>query len=88
MVGAGRAERQSMSRISIETDTWIFVVQVYEGGKGLAFHFDKDEELYKNDEVMKHPHLSSVLYLPGTDEDRLRQADVSSTPKITKRGTS
>jgi len=46
---------------------------VYEGGKGLDFHFDKDESLYKTEQKMRHPEFSSVLYLTGTDEDRLRQ---------------
>ncbi|EIE26255.1 hypothetical protein COCSUDRAFT_64407 [Coccomyxa subellipsoidea C-169] len=41
-------------------------VQVYERGKGLAFHFDKDEHLFKEDRRMVHPMLSSILYLTGS----------------------
>eukprot|EP00210_Caulerpa_lentillifera_P001653 g1589.t1 len=48
--------------------------KVYEGGRGLEFHFDKDEVLYKTEQQTRHPEFSSVLYLTGTDEDRLRQA--------------
>ncbi|BDA41198.1 hypothetical protein COCOBI_01-8530 [Coccomyxa sp. Obi] len=40
-------------------------VQVYEQGKGLAFHFDKDEHLFKQEQRMHHPLLSSILYLTG-----------------------
>ncbi len=39
--------------------------QVYEQGKGLAFHFDKDEYLFKQEQQMHHPLLSSILYLTG-----------------------
>ena len=39
--------------------------QVYEQGKGLPFHFDKDESLFKAQQEMVHPMLSSVLYLTG-----------------------
>ena len=39
--------------------------QVYEQGKGLPFHFDKDESLFKEQQAMVHPMLSSVLYLTG-----------------------
>lgn len=45
------------------------VMQVYEPGKGLDFHFDKDESLMKKHNVMKHPYLSSVLYLTGNHSD-------------------
>lgn len=41
------------------------VVQVYEPGKGLAFHFDKDEHAMKEKNQMLQPVLSSVLYLTG-----------------------
>ena len=41
------------------------LVQVYEQGKGLPFHFDKDEQLFKERQQMVHPVLSSVLYLTG-----------------------
>lgn len=40
-------------------------VQVYEGGRGLAFHFDKDEHAMKEEGRMVTPVLSSVLYLTG-----------------------
>ncbi|KAL3153737.1 hypothetical protein ABBQ32_013330 [Trebouxia sp. C0010 RCD-2024] len=40
-------------------------VQVYEPGKGLAFHFDKDEHAMKEKQQMIQPALSSVLYLSG-----------------------
>ncbi|KAK9841824.1 hypothetical protein WJX81_005480 [Elliptochloris bilobata] len=42
-----------------------FWVQVYDAGKGLAFHFDKDEQRFVDQHVMAHPLLSSVLYLAG-----------------------
>ncbi|KAK9916860.1 hypothetical protein WJX75_008079 [Coccomyxa subellipsoidea] len=40
-------------------------VQVYEKGKGLAFHFDKDEHLFREEHCMAHPLLSSIVYLTG-----------------------
>ena len=40
-------------------------LQVYEPGKGLAFHFDKDEHAMKEKQQMVQPVLSSVLYLTG-----------------------
>lgn len=40
-------------------------LQVYEPGKGLAFHFDKDEHAMKEKQQMIQPALSSVLYLSG-----------------------
>lgn len=46
--------------------------QVYEPGKGLAFHFDKDEHAMKEKHQMIQPVLSSVLYLTGDcTDDRL-----------------
>lgn len=39
--------------------------KVYRPGAGLAFHFDKDEAAYKDTGTMRHPALSSVLYLTG-----------------------
>ena len=39
--------------------------QVYEPGKGLAFHFDKDEQLFLEQRKMVHPLLSTVVYLAG-----------------------
>ncbi|KAL0025106.1 hypothetical protein WJX79_010787 [Trebouxia sp. C0005] len=47
----------------IDSDCWW--VQVYEPGKGLAFHFDKDEHAMKEKHQMIQPVLSSVLYLTG-----------------------
>ena len=41
------------------------MLQVYEPGKGLAFHFDKDEHAMKERHQMLQPVLSSVLYLTG-----------------------
>ena len=41
------------------------MLQVYEPGKGLAFHFDKDELAMKERQQMVQPVLSSVLYLTG-----------------------
>ena len=41
-------------------------MQVYEPGKGLDFHFDKDETLMKERGKMRHPHVSSILYLTGS----------------------
>ena len=43
----------------------VLLVQVYEPGKGLAFHFDKDEHAMKERHEMIQPVLSSVLYLTG-----------------------
>eukprot|EP01023_Acetabularia_acetabulum_P018654 TRINITY_DN19420_c0_g3_i1.p1 TRINITY_DN19420_c0_g3~~TRINITY_DN19420_c0_g3_i1.p1 ORF type:complete len:287 (-),score=41.93 TRINITY_DN19420_c0_g3_i1:298-1158(-) len=40
-------------------------VQIYEKGRGLAFHFDKDEQALEKDGIMVHPILSSVFYLSG-----------------------
>ena len=40
-------------------------LQVYEPGKGLAFHFDKDEHAMEENHQMIQPVLSSVLYLTG-----------------------
>jgi hypothetical protein len=39
--------------------------QLYRPGAGLAFHFDKDEARLVRDGAMRHPLLSSVLYLTG-----------------------
>lgn len=50
----------------------ICFVQVYEPGKGLAFHFDKDEHAMKEKQQMIQPVLSSVLYLTGdSTQERL-----------------
>lgn len=40
-------------------------VQQYQSGKGLAFHFDKDEALMREQTSMHHPMCSSVFYLTG-----------------------
>ena len=46
---------------------------VCENGAGLEFHFGKEEGSLKSGQDMKYPCLSSILYLTGSDEDRLRQ---------------
>lgn len=43
-------------------------MQIYEPGKGLDFHFDKDERLMKEQKQMSHPILSCILYLTGSPE--------------------
>ncbi|KAK9841653.1 hypothetical protein WJX74_009543 [Apatococcus lobatus] len=56
-------------------DNWAGVewwVQMYDRGKGLAFHFDKDETLMAQQQTMHQPVLSSILYLTGSYQaDRL-----------------
>lgn len=47
--------------------------QVYEGGRGLGFHFDKDEHVMAAEGRMINPILSSVLYLTGSSGDAVRQ---------------
>ena len=59
----------------------IGTVQVYEPGKGLAFHFDKDEHAMKENQQMIQPVLSSVLYLTG-DSTQERLGMRISTPAI------
>jgi len=50
---------------------------VYEPGKGLAFHFDKDEHAMKEKHQMIQPVLSSVLYLTGDcTTERLGKEDL------------
>jgi hypothetical protein len=39
---------------------------VYQPGKGLGFHFDKDEHVMRSSGVMLNPIWSSVLYLTGS----------------------
>ena len=39
--------------------------QIYEHGRGLAFHFDKDEHLLKEEGTMVHPIVNSIIYLTG-----------------------
>jgi hypothetical protein len=41
-------------------------LQVYEPGKGLGFHFDKDEHVMRSSGRMLNPIWSSVLYLTGS----------------------
>ncbi len=54
-------------------------LQVYEPGKGLAFHFDKDEHAMKEKHQMIQPILSSVLYLTGNCATaRLGEQDLKS----------
>ena len=52
--------------------------EVYEEGAGLAFQFDKDKDAYKSHQHMRHPYLSSILYLTSSDEDRLLQGKAHS----------
>lgn len=40
--------------------------QSYESGRGLSFHFDKDEHAMASRGEMLHPTLSSILYLTGS----------------------
>ncbi len=49
-------------------------MQSYEGGRGLAFHFDKDEHAMKERQEMVTPIFSSVLYLTG-DSASQRQSE-------------
>lgn len=50
----------------------VYLLQVYKPGKGLAFHFDKDEHAMKEKQQMIQPVLSSVLYLTGdSTQERL-----------------
>ena len=46
--------------------------QIYEHGRGLAFHFDKDEHLLKEEGTMVHPIVNSIIYLTG-DSTKSRQ---------------
>ncbi len=65
-----------VTRISI-SHTCI-VLQMYDRGKGLAFHFDKDEALMAEQRIMHQPALSSILYLTGScQSDRLGEAQGS-----------
>ena len=43
----------------------IMLRQIYEHGRGLAFHFDKDEHLLKEEGTMVHPIVNSIIYLTG-----------------------
>lgn len=43
--------------------------QIYERGRGLAFHFDKDEHLLTSEGKMVHPIVNSIIYLTGESAD-------------------
>ena len=45
--------------------TWCVLCQIYEHGRGLAFHFDKDEHLLTSERKMVHPIDNSIVYLTG-----------------------
>ena len=45
-------------------------LQVYKPGCGLAFHFDKDETLFKEKQYMTHPTWSSIVYLTGSEDEK------------------
>lgn len=49
-------------RVWVGAEYW---AQVYKGGRGLAFHVDKDEYAMKHRREMINPLYSSVLYLTG-----------------------
>ncbi len=51
-------------RVWIGAEYW---AQVYKGGRGLAFHVDKDEHAMKHRREMINPLYSSVLYLTGEE---------------------
>jgi len=51
-------------------------VQVYHGGRGLAFHMDKDEHAMKEQGAIINPCLSSVLYLTGDEDGPVQSATV------------
>jgi hypothetical protein len=57
-------------------------VQVYEGGRGLAFHFDKDEHAMESSGVMVNPILSSVLFLTSADNGQPPQAPLVLTDQV------
>ncbi|KAL6778568.1 hypothetical protein ACKKBF_B15310 [Auxenochlorella protothecoides x Auxenochlorella symbiontica] len=48
-------------------------VQIFEKGRGLGFHMDKDEHLMANEGRLVTPLISSVLYLTGTAQNPQRQ---------------
>ena len=52
--------------------TGTVLCQIYEHGQGLAFHFDKDEHLLKEEGTMMHPIVNSIIYLTG-DSAKSRQ---------------
>ena len=43
----------------------VYLMQIYEHGRGLAFHFDKDEHLLSSKGQMVHPMVNSIVYLTG-----------------------
>ena len=48
-----------------QTVTGTVFCQIYEHGRGLAFHFDKDEHRLKEEGTMVHPIVNSIIYLTG-----------------------
>ena len=50
--------------------------QIYEHGRGLAFHFDKDEHLLKEEGTMVHPIVNSIIYLTGDSAKSRQGVDV------------
>lgn len=65
-------------------ETWSgaeYWVQVYEKGRGLAFHVDKDEHAMKEHGAVVNPCLSSVLYLTGSPHDPLQAPTVVTDQK-------
>ena len=51
-------------------------MQIYEKGRGLAFHFDKDEYLLKEQGQMVFPAVSSILFLSGSQEGPIQAPTV------------
>ena len=72
----------------VEPHVWRLVLtvscllQVYKPGAGLAFHFDKDEALFKQQSVMHHPKSSAVLYLYGDAEKQSLGAPCSGSVAV------
>ena len=64
-----RVMRKFLQEKKIEVTGVEYWAQVYTPGAGLAFHFDKDEELLIQTGRIEHPIFSSVLYLHSSDDD-------------------
>ena len=47
-------------------DNGQITLQTYEHGRGLSFHFDKDEHIMAERGEMEHPLHSSILYITGS----------------------
>lgn len=63
-------QAMSLQRFKPPTDSCS--CQIYEHGRGLAFHFDKDEHLLSKEGRMVHPIVNSIIYLTGDSaESRL-----------------